>query len=201
MKNIHPTAITDPIDKLSATEQNSFFGVIQPVMLEKNDKAFRFCMHQGYPMSDFWFLKNSYDELFSIYHSELRFSPGMTNESARQRFSRILQNHAAVLHQFPGSSRDYMIVNFTVKVTFKTDVIGYVGATKTQQTFMPVSEYDIQTYNKPTSPIHLKKGDERIKERKQGGLQQLVIPRFKSYLDKRDLQIFESLVETVVVPF
>jgi len=201
MKIINPALITDAADKLSPTQQGSFSGPAQPVMLEKNDRAFRFCMHQGYPMSDFWFPEKSYDELFNIYKSELTFSPGMTNESARQRFSRILQNHAAVLHHFPGSSRDFLIINFIVKLVFKTNVVGYIGPTKTQQTFMPVNEQDIRSYNKADSAIHLKKGDERIKERKQGGLAQLVIPRFKTYLDQLKMQKIDTLVDKVVVAF
>ncbi len=66
---------------------------------------------------------------------------------------------------------------------------------------MPANKNDIQSYNKAPNPINLKAGDERVMERKQGGLQQLVIPRFRQLLDQHNIHKIDSLVEKVVVPF
>jgi len=198
---INNSSVTSDEDKLSNVEASTFFGLIEPVLLQPSDMAYRFCMNKNYPFSNYWFDRICYDFLFSVYRSELQQFTFKGNESARQRFTRILQNLAAVLHHFPDSSRDYFIVNFIVKIKFEADVVGYLGATKTQQTFHNPNTYDIKKHNSNNSQFKLKESDKVLLERKQGGLQQLVIPRFDKLIKKNMGHKIEELVSVKVVAF
>jgi hypothetical protein len=203
MRNIDRSLATGFMDQLNQEQSSSFMSPsgIQTVMLEPGDTLYRFVMHQHYPFSEYWFGRDTYSSLFGIYKSQLVQAEFERRMSTRRRITEITQTHLAVLHQFKGAKRDFYQVNFIVKFLLHKEIIAFHGKTAAQHTMMPITKKDKVRYKSQQIPLNEYYEGERVKERRLGGMEQIVVPRFASLKNDGEAIRHEDYGTLTITPF
>ncbi len=189
MKDILPSDIKDTIDKPSNQNIESFnnFKNAKIKLIEPGDKLWRFSTDNEKFFSDCWVDTTEMEQVFYSFvqqKAQNNFGTSDTQALLKDNFRNLL----AVLANWETNP------NFIVEIEFKKNVIAYHGGIGSQQFFAPIIENakanigpvymthaNLMIYNKAkTFDPRVRPEDVKVLiERRIGGLNQYVIPRFK----------------------
>jgi len=165
MEKLELSEISDQKDRLSSEQRESFTDGFDAYKMQEGESLWRFVSVQKRKFSDCWIDSETMASIMRTFKSRGDYS--MSTKHA------VIRDDLAIL----SSWKSYL--QYRVKITFKENVIAYVGNIGPQKQFASVKD-DVYASGGNSFVREVQKAVEY----KIGGHKQFVIPRFKGMSDE-----------------